>query len=276
MSKAAKKVLEEAKDSGNPELELQDKQIAKIEDLPGLFAMEHITRLTLSHNRLSSLPAAIANFINLEILNLFNNHLEELPVAISSLNKLRILNIGMNRLDTLPRGFGSFPVLEVLDFSYNNVSEETLPGNFFMLESLRALYMADNDFEILSPEIKNFKNLQILVLRENDLVELPREVGDLPRLRELHLQGNRLQMLPPELVNLDLLGSKSCLRLDGNPWMPMISDQLLLGISHVIDYMKTSTYKFAFDRHQKTNGQYPPKNYEAKEKKISRVKSQLA
>jgi len=27
---------------------------------------------------------------------------------------------------------------------------------------LRALYMGDNDFEVLSPEIKNFKNLQIV------------------------------------------------------------------------------------------------------------------
>ena len=36
MSKAAKKVLEEAKESGNPELELQDKQITKLEELPGL------------------------------------------------------------------------------------------------------------------------------------------------------------------------------------------------------------------------------------------------
>ncbi|XP_018018668.1 ras suppressor protein 1 [Hyalella azteca] len=276
MSKAAKKVLDEARESGNPEIELQDKQIAKIEDLPGLLTMEHITRLTLSHNRLSSLPPAIAHLTNLEILNLYNNHLVELPVAISSLNKLRILNVGMNRLDTLPRGFGSFPVLEVLDFSYNNISEETLPGNFFMLESLRALYMADNDFEILSPEIKNFKNLQILVLRDNDLVDLPREVGELHRLRELHLQSNRLQVLPPEISYLDLQGSKSCFRIDGNHLIQMLADQLLLGISHVIDIMKTPTYKFTYERHQKSNSQYPPKNLEAKDRKISRVKSQLA
>lgn len=41
MSKAAKKVLDEAKESGNPELELQDKQIVKIEDLPGLCEYLH-------------------------------------------------------------------------------------------------------------------------------------------------------------------------------------------------------------------------------------------
>lgn len=102
----------------------------------------------------------------------------------------------MNKLDMLPRGFGAFPVLEVLDLTYNNLSEKNLPGNFFMMgwlrlisfitplvdqlhvnifsyklhitlfflpiETLRALYLADNDFEYLPPEIGQLKNLQIV------------------------------------------------------------------------------------------------------------------
>ncbi|CAL4065556.1 unnamed protein product, partial [Meganyctiphanes norvegica] len=176
----------------------------------------------------------------------------------------------MNRLDSLPRGFGSFPLLEVLDVTYNNISEETLPGNFFMLESLRALYLGDNDFEKLSTEIKNFKNLQILVLRDNDIIELPREVGELTRLRELHIQGNRLEVLPPEIGQLDLLGSRSCLRLENNPWVPMIADQLLLGPSHVMDMLRNESYKFVYQRHVTGNTQPPPKNFDAKNRKISR------
>lgn len=39
----------------------------------------------------------------------------------------------MNKLDALPRGFGALPVLEVLDLTYNNLNENSLPGNFFML-----------------------------------------------------------------------------------------------------------------------------------------------
>ena len=53
----------------------------------------------------------------------------------------RILNLAMNRLSTLPRGFGSFPVLEVLDLSYNNLNEDCLPGNFWIMQTLRALYL---------------------------------------------------------------------------------------------------------------------------------------
>ena len=54
---------------------------------------------------------------------------------------LSFMNLGMNRLKSLPRGFGSFPILEVLDLSYNMLNEESLPENFFMLHTLRALYL---------------------------------------------------------------------------------------------------------------------------------------
>lgn len=36
MSKAARKALDEARETGNPELDLQEKQITSLEDLPGL------------------------------------------------------------------------------------------------------------------------------------------------------------------------------------------------------------------------------------------------
>lgn len=133
---------------------------------------------------LSAIPPGIANLTNLEILNLANNHIEELPVSISSMPKLRILNLSINRLSALPRGFGAFPVLEVLDLSYNNLNEKALPGNFFMMgelnltskklwnllwkkcwilsETLRALYLGDNEFEHIPPELGNLKNLQIV------------------------------------------------------------------------------------------------------------------
>lgn len=126
--------------------------------------MTFVTRLTLSHNRIFELPAGLANLVNLEILNLSNNHLQELPVSLSSMPKLRILNVSINRLNTLPRGFGAFPVLEVLDLSYNNLNEKELPGNFFMMETLRALYLGDNDFECIPANVGNLKNLQIVSL----------------------------------------------------------------------------------------------------------------
>ena len=56
--------------------------------------MTNLTRLSLSHNRISVIPPSLADLENLEILNLFNNHIDELPTSLSSLPKLRILNLG--------------------------------------------------------------------------------------------------------------------------------------------------------------------------------------
>jgi len=163
----------------------------------------------------------------------------------------------------------------VLDLSYNNLSENGLPTNFFIMESIRALYLSDNDFEQLSPDIKNLKNLRILALRDNDLVDLPQEIGELIYLRELHLQGNRLTVLPPSLGSLDFLSSRSILKLDNNPWVPPIEDQLMLGVSHVIEYIRTETYKYLYSRHIQANLP-PPEKKRDKAVKLSRKGSRAS
>ena len=271
-SKIIRKTLEEAQGLPRAEIDFSDKNLVHMEEMPRLFNMHNITRLTLAHNKITEIPAAMANLDNMEILNMFNNNLEELPVAMSSMPKLRILNLAMNRLSQLPRGFGSFPMLEVLDLSYNNLHENELPGNFWIMHSLRALYLSDNDFEYLSPEIRNLTNLRILAVRDNQLVEVPQEIGELYNLRELHLQGNRLTVLPPQIGNLDFLSSRSVLKLDQNPWVPPIEDQLVLGVSHVIEYIRTETYKYLYSRHIQANVP-PPEKSERASKKLQRKNS---
>ncbi|CRK88857.1 CLUMA_CG002604, isoform A [Clunio marinus] len=274
MSKV-KKILEEAQNLQTREIDLVEKNIHSFDEIPNIFSLGFVTRLTLSHNKISVLPAAIANLTNLEILNLSNNHLDELPLSLSSMSKLRILNCSINRLNSLPRGFGAFPALEVLDLSYNNLNENVLPGNFFKLETLRALYLGDNDFEYLPPELKNMKNLQILGLRDNDLLELPREIGELTRLRELHIQNNRLTVIPPEIANLDLYNTKSVFKMEENPWVQPIVEQYLLGISHVLEYIKTEAYRILYNRHVTGGGKsavaIPPRA--DRSKKLSRARS---
>ncbi|MEJ1284402.1 Ras suppressor protein 1 [Cricetulus griseus] len=201
MSKSLKKLVEESREKNQPEVDMSDRGISNMLDVNGLFSLAHITQLVLSHNKLTTVPPNVAELKNLEVLNFFNNQIEELPTQISSLQKLKHLNLGMNRLNTLPRGFGSLPALEVLDLTYNNLNEHSLPGNFFYLTTLRALYLSDNDFEILPPDIGKLTKLQILSLRDNDLISLPKEIGELTQLKELHIQGNRLTVLPPELAN---------------------------------------------------------------------------
>ncbi|CAD6185925.1 unnamed protein product [Caenorhabditis auriculariae] len=260
---------EKRKDEPVTEIDHVDKHVASFSQIAHLIDADVITRLTLSHNKISVVPANIADLVNLQVLTLWNNQIEELPPSISSLPKLRILNLGMNRLSILPRGFGSFPALEVLDLTYNNLSERSLPGNFFFIHTLRALYLGDNDFEMLPGDVENLANLQILALRDNDLLTLPRELGRLTRLRELHIQGNRLTTLPPELGNLDLIGPKQTLRLEHNPWVPNVQEQFDLGGAAAIwNYIRSENYKYFYGRQEVASTPVPPKKN--KDKKISR------
>jgi len=276
-SKVIKKTIEEAKGVQNAEIDFSDKAIMTLEpDMTKMWGMKNITRLTLSHNKITELPPAVAMMENLEILNLFNNQLESVPQSLSGMPKLRILNLGINKLTTLPRGFGSFPAIEILDLSYNQLSENSLPNNFFIMATLRALYLSDNEFEHLDPQIGNLKNLRILAIRDNELVDVPQEIGELQGLRELHLQGNRLTVLPPSLGGLDFLSSRSILKLDNNPWVPPIEDQLMLGVSHVIEYIRTETYKYLYSRHVQANVPPPEKNYERSASRLSRKGSKAS
>ncbi|KAG8443217.1 hypothetical protein GDO86_011863 [Hymenochirus boettgeri] len=224
MSKSLKKIVEESREKNLPDVDMCDRGIANMLDVPGLFTLSNITQLILSHNKLTTVPPNIADLKNLEVLNFFNNQIEELPTQISSLQKLKHLNLGMNRLNGLP-------------------------------PTLRALYLSDNDFEILPPDIGKLTKLQI--------------IGDLTQLKELHIQGNRLTVLPPELGNLDLTGQKQVFKAENNPWVTPIADQFQLGVSHVFEYIRSETYKYLYGRHMQANPE-PPKKNNDKSKKISR------
>jgi len=43
--------------------------------------------------------------------------------------------------------------------------------------------------------------------------------------------------------NLDLVSNKSVLKMENNPWVTPIADQLQVGVSHVLEYIRTETYK---------------------------------
>ncbi|VDL74720.1 unnamed protein product [Nippostrongylus brasiliensis] len=114
------------------ELDHVDRNLSSLNVIPRLFDMTHLTKFTLSHNKLTTIPLNIADLENFHVLTRWNNQIEEFPSSISNLSMLRILNVGMNRLSVLPRGFDSFKSLEILDLTYNNINERSLPGNFFL------------------------------------------------------------------------------------------------------------------------------------------------
>ncbi|CAK5023627.1 unnamed protein product [Meloidogyne enterolobii] len=231
------------------EMSYVDKGISNFGQLHLNYENSRLTNLTLSHNKITLLPSNISDLTSLESLNLWNNHIEELPATISALPNLKLLNVGMNRLNKLPRGFGSFQKLEILDLTYNNLNEHSLPGNFFFMPTLRALYLGDNDFE-----------------------GFPEDVGHL---------GNRLQVIPPELGALDLIDpndeNAKTLRVENNPWILPLKEVLMRGaqngdwfsgVEAFWNYIRSDNYRRLYESHPVGIGSPPPKR--SKEKKISR------
>jgi len=66
-SKIIKKTLEEANGVPNAEIDFSDKGIVSLEpDMTRIWSMKNVTRLTLSHNKITELPPAVAMMENLE------------------------------------------------------------------------------------------------------------------------------------------------------------------------------------------------------------------
>lgn len=257
------------------EVNLADRGIDSFNKVNYIFNLSNIRVLTLSHNKIKSIPNEIDKLYNLERLNFFNNFVSELPSSLCSLSKLRYLNAGMNNLHSLPPGMHHLQLLEVLDLSYNFLDENSFPHNFFTFENLKALYLSDNELEIVPAEIRGLSSLQILTLRDNNLISLPAEIGLLHRLRELLIQNNRLRMLPSELSNFDISSQRSTLRMEGNPLDQDLADQLKLGVSHVLDYIRSDIYQARYIRNmleKSTISQPPPKNEDRKNRKLLRLK----
>lgn len=164
--------------------------------------------LYLGYNRLTSLPASVAVFCNLEFLDISNNGLSAICEDITRLSRLKALIAKNNRLAeaSLPKEFGSLP-LEVLNLSGNRFEE--IPLQCTKLRRLQSLSLGGNRLKSIPVEIENLTSLEMLYLGGNLITAIPPEVANLPYLSYLVLCDNRIQSVPPQLTSLYSLRSLS-------------------------------------------------------------------
>ncbi|VDK21843.1 unnamed protein product [Anisakis simplex] len=58
---------ERSRDESSAEVEYVDRGLHSFQDISHIFHNEALTRLTLSHNKLTSVPANIADLVNLQV-----------------------------------------------------------------------------------------------------------------------------------------------------------------------------------------------------------------
>ncbi len=202
-----------------------------LQSLPDLFDKEpFISRpihLTLSNNKLESLPSGICQLQYLKSLTLSGKGLKSLPNEIGQLRCLKSLTFSGNGLKSLPDGICQLQLLNWLSLSNNKL--ESLPNGISRLQNLKSLILSGNGFTSFPNEICELQSLEFLNLSDNRLELLPDGICWLQQLKVLQLAHNSLRLIPlgiSQLRKLTFLGLSDNFTLEGplNILLPLPRD----------------------------------------------------
>lgn len=106
--------------------------------------LRHLRTLNLSHNNLTSIPAYLNQFLDLQDLDIANNKIQQSEQAEESLAilTLRRIDISCNRLEDIPRSLLILPRLEELYLDNNNL--KVIPPQLGAIDSLHCLGVQGN------------------------------------------------------------------------------------------------------------------------------------
>ncbi|XP_075302707.1 erbin-like isoform X2 [Opisthocomus hoazin] len=167
----------------------------QIEELPKqLFNCQSLHKLSLPDNDLTTLPASIANLINLRELDVSKNGIQEFPENIKNCKVLAVVEASVNPISKLPDGFSQ--LLNLTQLYLNDAFLEFLPANFGRLTKLQILELRENQLKILPKTMSKLTQLERLDLGSNEFTEVPEVLEQLSGLKEFWMDGNRLTLIP--------------------------------------------------------------------------------
>lgn len=176
----------------------------KITKLPAQIAqLQQLQHLDLSSNQLSALPDALAELPRLQHLDMSNNKLEEIPQVICRLPNLQLLDLSNNEIKTIPQETAVLTQLLRLNLSKNLLLD--LPDAFGNLSKLQRLDLSYNYLTRFPDALTRLNNLQQLSLIGNQIGQLPDNIDQLKNLRIAYLNNNQLCDLPPAFGQLSAL-----------------------------------------------------------------------
>jgi len=161
-------------DSANLSIQKEYISITKALENP-----DKVYKLNLRKQKLDSIPSAVFELKNLQILVLSKNKLTELPNAIGNLIHLQIFDISANKIETIPSEIGNLTHLKELILNRNNINK--LPSEFSNLYNLEYLDLWSNEIFQFPVEItKLAKSLKII-----DMRVIAMNLDDQEKIREL-------------------------------------------------------------------------------------------
>ncbi|XP_026526342.1 erbin isoform X2 [Notechis scutatus] len=167
----------------------------QIEELPKqLFNCQSLYKLSLPDNELTTLPASIANLINLRELDVSKNGIQEFPENIKNCKVLAIVEASVNPISKLPDGFSQ--LLNLTQLYLNDAFLEFLPANFGRLTKLQILELRENQLKMLPKTMNRLTQLERLDLGSNEFTEVPEVLEQLSGLKEFWMDDNKLTLVP--------------------------------------------------------------------------------
>ena len=176
---------------------------------------------------LTSFPAVVLKFKNVEKLDLSDNYIEHIPKQLWQLKKLKFLSLSNNYIDystfrfkknkhlkdlnlqftglnKIPRSIQKNKSLEVL-FLGNNLITSFARRDFKKMQTLKALNLYNVRLTQLPINVTKLKNLEELDLYYNEFKQLPDEICAMPKLKTLAVSNNQLWKLPENLSKIQTL-----------------------------------------------------------------------
>ncbi|KAI9209319.1 uncharacterized protein BJ171DRAFT_486129 [Polychytrium aggregatum] len=167
---------------------IADNEINAID--PRIESLGALTLFDARNNRLSCLPAEMAQLTQLVIVNLANNALSEFPSCLLGA-PLQDLSLLGNQIKTLPDSIGQLVHLTNLDLSRNRIGK--LPASVSALINLTKLNLSENALESLDGvQFSGMKLLSDLDLHDNNLVSFTDGSTSLPSLARLDISDNKI------------------------------------------------------------------------------------
>jgi len=173
-----------------------------------------IKSLSLTHNKLMSLPPSFAKLKHLTFIDLSENYFSDFPSELFELNQIKQIKFQWNHksLNIANNNISMLENLETINLGgslIKNGKEAII--NLSVLPKLKEIDLFNTRLDTIPDEIKNFISLEKLIISENPKINFPelfKKLSSLQTLKYLDISGNKISTLPVEiglLTTLELL-----------------------------------------------------------------------
>ncbi|MGE8292380.1 MAG: leucine-rich repeat domain-containing protein [Sphingobacterium sp.] len=193
-SNVLQKVMNEGK-----QLEVLTIENFAMDAFPEIKAPNHrLKKLTLTQNKLKTLPASISNLTALQNFSC-NNPLTALPASFAQLKNLQQIGLNDHRFTAFPKEIFSLNKLSILHTSGNFQETTTmseLPDLFQQLPELVELGVQSGALSSLPKSIATLKKLEHVNFSHNRFTSVPEVLATNPKLNHVSFNNNPLQWEP--------------------------------------------------------------------------------